>query len=1346
MAKRALPQSKAKANPKKRKLPNSESSRKPSANVTPRMQTPSGEMAGTSEDIGPPAEVGAADRLEPIDVSILWNKGRGEMQETLDNARENNITLPDLKMRFKQDPRLFKSTFAFKDSIRRMYNCQEIGMNIKTLELSYRFIEHEVDVDLMRAEWRKVLEIFNGEQNSNFIVHVVFQPTAGPGANIFESFEVPPPLRSWFDTQKLDVRLNKRPIAERKRRLKRFLKNSRRNLESEIGNAPEPKRFSSKKYLLRYYSNFDVRKEEERRDWQKDLLANLSCNAQAAQVTLDKLPVDLNNAEKISVSTTQGEFHRRAVEEEPSNMKVDSPCNNERSMLISFVKDTSLTEAEYIVLQKAFSGTDNRSGPPVDICLQLLMATEQDHGLYKSEMLAKFTNSQFYHYQISGAVGIILKLYGHIDPQVLLESTNCLDHPRAEEVREAAAVLNSVCLHGAILADETGFGKTKQSLLAAVLHTFLYNERDRRGNKCHRPILLTVPPTLISQWLAEIRTHWPWFFPILSYEDPIFQKDTKLTIIPAAAMRNISHPTTMPSNLKYVFDIHEVNAGRSIIITSYTTHRLRAGHVEEKRISDLSDQEYFPCRFQPQRKAKDKVVNVWETHHGGRYSLWIADEAQKVKNKTTDTWAVMRIHNFPKTILATATPMFNAASDLVGLVSLLWPAARETLSTYLEMHPDDVEAVDMIKQVCAGAAEIDLPGIDLLNPIRIEFMNPASLTRIFNSRRLDDKHLRVATQYCELLDMISIQRSQGSALMSSLGERIPLKSLFKTITYKTAATKLFCTEELEYQLWHREAAKDYSSELMLMPPQEVVAPRGIVLKQERPRFFGQTTPLRRLGMAAFSTKMARLNAVMESSKGNTFVETLRLWRAKQLNASFIHDLTRGEGEQRANTANDLISYLVEGCPVARLVCQEILAIKALEPVNKEFFGHHQKLIVGEVLPANAFYLQEILRACLIDARVFHADLSHQARSQMVDLFNNPQSTLKVLIMLYDVGSIGLNLHKACNHVVIASLPRSRGQESQLAGRASRITSEFPLTVVRRVTPNSHDQFRSVRQAEKAALQLAANARDPCITELVLKLLNEFQQEVDKCYEDPALSGLRDAIHRGEAIKYFQRQSGIIPDTKAVNPFKNQASASTDTPETAHSLDDQTPNPTDGRQLRARTGTDDNVGLFVSGSEFSDSDSDDGRSLNEDDPEYYNNYTDSEDEELDGTGAIDSDDDLCSADADYEDEEDISELEMFLSECQPDDLTRHHYALLQYGPGREWEEDDLLDNEHLKLGLRLLYNKISGLDMLHLTKSIHILYKQFPKAMIDQMGKVKNPDTRRRRRARKTAMYKDDNKD
>jgi SNF2 family DNA or RNA helicase len=150
-------------------------------------------------------------------------------------------------------------------------------------------------------------------------------------------------------------------------------------------------------------------------------------------------------------------------------------------------------------------------------------------------------------------------------------------------------------------------------------------------------------------------------------------------------------------------------------------------------------------------------------------------------------------------------------------------------------------------------------------------------------------------------------------------------------------------------------------------------------------------------------------------------------------------LTRGKGEPDAKTAADLLRFLCHGCPTARLVLQEILTHKILEEVNKEIYGHHQKLVISEKVPANALYLSLLLRAGLIDTRVIHAGLSNGARSQLVKLFNDPNSSLKVLIMMFNVSAVGLNLEKAYDRVVIVSIPRNRSQDAQLGRRVDRVS-------------------------------------------------------------------------------------------------------------------------------------------------------------------------------------------------------------------------------------------------------------------------------------------------------------------
>jgi hypothetical protein len=52
------------------------------------------------------------------------------------------------------------------------------------------------------------------------------------------------------------------------------------------------------------------------------------------------------------------------------------------------------------------------------------------------------------------------------------------------------------------------------------------------------PILLLVPPTLINQWLHEIREYWPGFKAIISYSDHMF-KETILDLDSISAGRPI---------------------------------------------------------------------------------------------------------------------------------------------------------------------------------------------------------------------------------------------------------------------------------------------------------------------------------------------------------------------------------------------------------------------------------------------------------------------------------------------------------------------------------------------------------------------------------------------------------------------------------------------------------------------------------------------------------------------------------------------------------------------------------------------------------------------------------------
>ena len=280
------------------------------------------------------------------------------------------------------------------------------------------------------------------------------------------------------------------------------------------------------------------------------------------------------------------------------------------------------------------------------------------------------TDRSFYSYQISGAVGAVLKLYGNIDPDALLRACRQPDHPRASEIRQAASGLNDLLVHGCILADDVGFGKTIMCLLVAFFHTFLYDEVDERGEELFKPIYLVVPASVVTQWLVEIRNHWPYFTAVVSYEDHGLKTEMALHSLSHTAMKEYPSLEAVPSNLRYIWNTKDKKAITTIIVTSYETNKKRVGIRKTRKIPGVH---YKP----PRRDSDGRIVwkkrprkqHYWITKHTKAGSLLIGDEAQKIKNYHTGMWSVIWLQGFRKTLLLSATPIFNSVNVSLGLVS-----------------------------------------------------------------------------------------------------------------------------------------------------------------------------------------------------------------------------------------------------------------------------------------------------------------------------------------------------------------------------------------------------------------------------------------------------------------------------------------------------------------------------------------------------------------------------------------------------------------------------------------------------------------------------------------------------
>lgn len=127
-------------------------------------------------------------------------------------------------------------------------------------------------------------------------------------------------------------------------------------------------------------------------------------------------------------------------------------------------------------------------------------------------------------------------------------------------------------------------GKTKQLLLATALHVFLCDSLDDSGKVVYKTVLLTVLPSLIDEWLSNLKFSWPIFHTVVSYDDHNFKTYLALRELSYSAMKWFPSQDTIPVELRYIFDRTAPRAAKTLGVTSYETHKHRTGVAKIKKI------------------------------------------------------------------------------------------------------------------------------------------------------------------------------------------------------------------------------------------------------------------------------------------------------------------------------------------------------------------------------------------------------------------------------------------------------------------------------------------------------------------------------------------------------------------------------------------------------------------------------------------------------------------------------------------------------------------------------------------------------------------------------------------
>ncbi|KAJ5465743.1 hypothetical protein N7530_009530 [Penicillium desertorum] len=237
---------------------------------------------------------------------------------------------------------------------------------------------------------------------------------------------------------------------------------------------------------------------------------------------------------------------------------------------------------------------------------------------------------------------------------------------------------------------------------------------------------------------------------------------------------------------------------------------------------------------------------------------------------------------------------------------------------------------------------------------------------------------------------------------------------------------------------------------------------------------------------------------------------------------------------------------------------------------------------------------------------------------------------------------------ACDRVILLSPGRSWGQESQAIGRCLRPPDALFQTLI-------------------------INIGERPLQEIMVKLLNNIQPQVNACYatEPPWMHISPRSPPRAKAAKDKLDSDGggsTGPDIWLPKRSKDDDKYSTYVPDTES-------------EANSDSGAEDNEEVGDSGDELFDT-IDLGRSLEK----------------------------ILTFNVKINVRESWKE---FADRHQPDDNTRYLMALLEFPDQKSWSVEDLEDSGYLHLGLLLLYNHISGIPTVHLGSSIHTQYPDIP---------------------------------
>lgn len=472
-------------------------------------------------------------------------------------------------------------------------------------------------------------------------------------------------------------------------------------------------------------------------------------------------------------------------------------------------------------------------------------------------------------------------------------------------------------------------------------------------------------------------------------------------------------------------------------------------------------------------------------------------------------------------------------------------------------HPDELAWCE--KNVKSPRTLRKLDDLAADDPRKAFAIKPKIVNALISNRQLP-----ILNRYMPLVEgCVMIRRSTQSFIPDRIdGGLVSLRGLLPEVTAFTISVLQDPHGESYSQAVHYNLALDFNEAIQNFMKKGGME-RAAIDARVKPNLTENT---RKFLMISSGTNLYRLDDIFRKAddkanlststrkdgKMDLHTPTLTKMRHAGVDAFDLAEILRVDSDPkftaRSGSVQDGLWILVRGCPVLQVILQQVRE-KILAPLKT---GRPiKKIEIVEEVPATAFYYERVLQFVGIKARVYHSALNPTEREKLKAEFRSVDSdSVAVLILMYRVGSVGLNLDGGCSTVIIATPGDSHYKEEQAAYRVIRITTKHGVVEVIRVkVQNSYQEYKESRQIDRLIPDLASREFDP---KNLAAMLNALQVEIDEAHESDAGKDLKEkqdllieSYSRERAkdsllrLKNTQDQESEDPGTKPRDPSREE---------------------------------------------------------------------------------------------------------------------------------------------------------------------------------------------------------------